>query len=180
MYPTIFLVFKIASIVALLVALRCGFIVATESDSLRRGNARFIATFLIGAWICTLALLMFFYDQSLPVFEFSGRIDSVNVLNSTSRRYSAYLSIQTTSGGSIQVHVSDRSRLFVPGRQVSVRYRGDTGELIKAVFYSNDGKKVGVAQSTVPWRQLLTVPFGLYFVWIAFRRYCRDPEGAES
>ena len=83
-----------------------------------------------------------------PFFEFQGNIVSVDVRDSYSRHYSAYLQIHTTSGSDITVHVSDSSPFLRPGEGVYVRYRGDTGELINAAFYAQDGKQEGVLRSS--------------------------------
>lgn len=177
---TVHSAFEIFTAIALLIAIRCVYIAATESDGPRKGRSRFIATFLFGFWFCAGTLLIFLYDRSLPVFEFTGTIESVQVRNSSSRHYSAYLRIQTTSGGDIDVHATDSSTRFRPGQLVKVRYKGDTGELISAVFYAEGGKQEGVLQSLKPIQEALGFLLGLFVIWVAFRQWRRDPEGAES
>jgi hypothetical protein len=124
-------------------------------------------------------MFTYLYDRSLPVFEFAGRIESVRVLDSSNKHFSAYLHIHTTAGGNIDVHATDRSNSFQAGQLVDVRYRGDTGELVSAVFYTNDGKQLGVLRSFKPFEEALGIFLGLFVIWVAARQYLRDPEGAE-
>jgi len=177
--PIVFKVFTIYTIIAALVAIRYGYVAATESDGPRKGKALLIASLLFSSWFCLEPTLSFLCDSSLPTFEFRGRITTVDVRDSSSKYYSAYLYIQTGSGGKIVIHASDRSKFFRPGQLLKVRYRGDTGELIKAYFYSPEGKQEGIAQSTINLSRMVTFFIGLFCIWAGIRKYRRDPEGAE-
>ena len=170
----------VASLLLLLVIIYFGYIAATASESARKGKARFIATLVFGFWFCAIGLSMFVYNETRPVFEFTGVIESVQVIRGSSRNYLAYLSIATTQGGSISVSASDRSAYFRPGEHLWLRYRGDTGELVKATFYSANGNQEGAFRSTLIFAEVGFLLMGLFVIWAAPRRYRRDPEGAES
>jgi hypothetical protein len=175
-YALLFKTFVVYTATALLVAIRYGYIAATESDGARKNNAGLIASLLFSSWLCLASLLWFSYDQSLPVFELQGTIGSVQILNSYNRHYSAYVQIHTTEGGDIKVHYSDRSSLMNVGEKIKVRYRGDTGELINATFYTPDGKKVGVLNGTRTFQQAGMFLAGAFCVWASFKKYRRATE----
>jgi hypothetical protein len=179
-FPALFKWFAAYLVISALAVVRFGFIAATESNSRRKGRAYFIASILFSSWFVLGPLLLYAYDRSLPVFEFHGQIVSVEFRDSSSRHYSAYLVIQTTSGGEITVHSSDRSDFVHSGELVDVRYYGDTGELIKAYFYAPDGHQEGMLHSASNWNRGWLSLIGLFCVWASIRKYRRDPEGAEE
>ncbi|MGA9069182.1 MAG: hypothetical protein WB424_02935 [Terracidiphilus sp.] len=179
-YRNIHEIICIESVIALLIAVRYGYIAATESDSPRKGKARLIGTFVFGSWLCIGSLSMILFNASLPVFDFEGRIESVQVIHSASRNYRASLQIQTTSGGNILIFASDRSQNFHPGEYVKVHYQGDTGELLKASFFAPNGKQDGAFISSSIWTPYLGFLFGMFIIWAGFRKYHRDPEAAED
>jgi hypothetical protein len=170
----------IATGCALFLAIRYGVIAATESDGPRKGKARLIATGLVGLVFLLPALATILYNRSLPIFEFEGQVESVQVLHGDSRHYSAFLQIRTLSGGETTVHASDRSNGFRTGEHIKVRYQGDTGELLKASFYAPDGTQEGVFNGTSTWPPYFALLFGLFLIWGAFRQHRRDPEGEEE
>jgi hypothetical protein len=170
----LFKLFLIYTAVAALVAIVCAYIAGVGPEGKRKLRAYLIASLLFSSWICVVALLRILDYYNHPAFEFRGTITSVHVRNADSRRYSANLRIHTTSGGNIEVHVSDHSKYLRPGERVDVRYRGDTRELIKARFYSQDGKQEGVLQSSLPFSQTLFLLVGLFCVWASLRKYRRD------
>lgn len=88
--------------------------------------------------------------------------------------------IATFAGGEITIHTSDRSTKFQPGQRLDVRYRGDTGELIDASFYSNIGQEQGVFHSTSTFSQLVGMAIGLFCIWASIRKYRHNPEGHET
>lgn len=179
MSPIVFRVFAAYSIIAAIFAICFGYVAATESDGPRKGKALLIASLVFSSWFCLEPAVSFLYESSLPIFEFRGRITAVDVRDSSSRHYSAYLRVHTDSGGDIMIHTSDRSKFLEPGQLASVRYRGDTGEMIKAYFYSPDGKQEGVLQSTTELGRICLFIVGLFCVWASIKKYRRDPEGAE-
>ena len=168
---------EIATVCALLVAVRYGFVAATEGDSPRKGNARFAATLLVGLAFCMVALSQIIYNSSLPVFELHGIIDSVQVIHGDSRHFSAYLQVHTDSGGDITVHASDRSSYLRAGERVKGRYQGDSGELLKALFFTPDGKQEAILNGTSTLAPYGFILIGLLFIWAGFRKFHRDPEG---
>jgi len=171
---------RIETILAILAGTRYGFIAATESDGPRKRQARLIATLAFGSWLCISALSVITYNVRLPIFQFEGNIESVQVIHSDSRHYSAYLRIQTFAGGDITIHASNRSQYFRPEEHVKVRYQGDTGELLKATFVAPDGKQEGVFNGTSTWAPYFVLLFGIFVIWASFRKFHRDPEGAED
>ena len=180
MSPSFSIAIKICLALAILAMLRFGFVAATESDSRRKATARLIASLIFSSLVCLAPVAAFLYDWSLPIVEFTGKIDSVQVRNSSSRYYSAFLHIAIADGGGITVHASDRSAGFLPGQELKVRYRGDTGELIQATFYAPDGSKQGTSNRTLPFSRLVLLLCGLFCIWGSLRKYRRDPQGHES
>jgi hypothetical protein len=170
--------FLICTVVAAAVVTRFGYIAATEGNGPRQCRAHLTASLAFCFWFALAPILWFVYDSSLPIFEFQGTIVSVDVRDSNSRRYSAYLQIHTTSGDEITVHASNSSPFLRPGEIVNVRYRGNTGELIKATFYTQDGKQEGVLQSTRTLSQLGLFLIALFCTWASIRRYRRARESA--
>ncbi|MGD0910716.1 MAG: hypothetical protein ABR928_02410 [Terracidiphilus sp.] len=176
MYALLSKTFAVYTLAAVLIAIRFGYIAATESEGARKCNARLIASLLFSSWFCLASLLWYCYDQSLPVFEFQGAIESVLALDSYSKHYSAYVQIHTTEGGDIRVHYSDWSSWMRAGEKIKVRYRGDTGELINATFYSPDGKQEGVLNSTRTFQQAGMFLVGMFCVWASFKKRHRASE----
>lgn len=179
MYMAILTSFRILTVLAIIVALRFGYFAVTESDCPRKGQARLIATLIFGGWFCVAPLLLFISDKCLPIFEFKGTIESVRVVSSNSRHFSAYLRIKTNMGGWIDVHATDRSNRFQPGQHLQVRYRGDTGELISAEFFSPAAIQDGELHSTKTMEEVICFLLGIFLIWVAFRVYHRDPQGSE-
>jgi hypothetical protein len=116
------------------------------------------------------------YESQLPVFEFDGVVKSVRVQNSSSKHFSAELSILTSSGGTINIHASDQSRGWIGGQHLRVRYYGDTGELIHASFFDANGNEEGVANRTASITRVLSVALGVFLIGGAWFRYKRNPE----
>jgi hypothetical protein len=67
-----------------------------------------------------------------------------------------------------------------PGQDLTVRYRGDSGELISATFYEPDGKQEGELHSTRILSQVGLLLIALFCAWASLRKYRRDPEIAEG
>jgi hypothetical protein len=178
--PVIPTIYWIATSLAFLAAVYFGYVAATESEGQRKSKSRLIASLIFSSWFFLSAAAWFLYDRTRPIFEISGTLESLRVLSSDSRHYSAYMRIATSTGGEIMIHISDRSTEFQPGQRLDVRYRGDTGELIDASFYSNVGQKQGVFHSSSTFSQLVGMAIGLFCIWASIRKYRRDPEGQET
>lgn len=155
-----------------------GYVAATASVGPRKGRARLIATLAFTCCFIAMPLLWAVYECQLPVFNFDGVITSVRVMNATPKYYSAYLAIATTLGGEIEVHVSRRSDAWRVSQRISVRYFGDTGELIRASMLSPNGAKQGTVKSRDGFVRFASVALGLFSTWLGWRQYRRDPEGA--
>lgn len=180
MYKIIHELLWIETILAILIGIRFGYVAATESDSPRKGKAYLTASLAFSLWVCVSAFLVVLYNASLPIFEFEGKIESVRLMRSDSRHYSVFLGIQTFAGGNITIHASGGSQYFHTDEHVKVRYQGDTGELLKASFFAKDGRQEGVFNGTSTWPPYFALLFGLFCIWASFRKYRRDPEGAEN
>jgi hypothetical protein len=160
---------------AILVCLRYGYIAATEGTGPKKARALLIAncafaSLAIGGPLCRMG-----YESQLPVFEFTGVIESVHIENSSPRSFSAELSILTTAGGTINIHVSDRNRGWAVGQRLRVRYLGDKGELVEAKFFDTLDNEVGAARRTSPFFGGLSIVFGVFVALAAWLRYKRDP-----
>ena len=174
MPSTTFLFSAIVSASALVVVVYCGYIAATESTSLRTIRAKFITYLTISLWFCAASLFWILYDATRPIFELQGSIASVDVRDSDSRHYSAFILIHTTTGGDITVHASGRSDFFHAGQLLKVRYRGDTGELVRAQFYTPSGTPQGVFQDSSILNKSGGMLVGLVCIWASIRKYHRD------
>jgi hypothetical protein len=117
------------------------------------------------------------YEFQLPIFEFTGVIESIHIERSSSKSFSAELSILTASAGTITIHVSDRSKGWRVGQHLQVRYYGDTGELIRATFFDMTGKEEGVARRGSWLSRAWSLLIGIFLIWGAWARYRRDPSG---
>lgn len=135
--------FWVYLIFSLLLVARYGYIAATSSIGPRKGRARLVATLAFTFSFMVLPLLWAVYESHLTVFYFNGTITSTRVVNANPKYYSAFLTIATTHGGEIEVHVSERSEGWRIGQRLSGRYYGDTGELIRASLLGSDGTKQG-------------------------------------
>jgi hypothetical protein len=163
---------------SLLLIVVCGYVAATSSVGQRKGRARLIAALSFTSWLVVSPLLWTLYESHLPVFEFDGVISSLVVDDSSSKHYSARLSIATTTGGNVMVHVSDRNDSLHVGQRLRVRYYGNTGELISATLFSPDGREAGVVNRTTGFLRACLVLLGLFLVGVILKRHLRDPSGA--
>jgi hypothetical protein len=161
---------------AVLLILRYGYIAATESTGPKKARATLIATLAFASFFVVLPLWWMGYESQLPVFEFEGVVESVHIERSSSKNFSAELSIVTSAGGTVTVHVSDRSRGWIAGQHLRVRYYGDTGELIHATFFDGSGKEEGVANRTSSFFRAWWMVLGVFLIGGAWIRYKRDPE----
>jgi hypothetical protein len=138
----------------------------------------FAASLFGGSGICIAALTLLLYEWHLPVFESEGNIEAVWVRGGEDVR--SDLLIHTSSGADIAVHASGRSPHFQRGEHVKVRYQSETGAILKVLFVSADGRVEGVFDGTEMWPPFFFLIGGLIIIFLGFRRYRRDPEGAEE
>jgi hypothetical protein len=66
---------------------------------------------------------------------------------------------------------SDRSSAWRPGRRIGVRYRGVSGDLIRATLIGPDGREQGVVNSTKPLERSIGIGLGLLLLWAVLKRY---------
>jgi hypothetical protein len=166
-----------ATAAALILACYLGYVAATESDGPRKIKASFAASLTFSLWFFLLTLAWFVYDKTRPIFQFDGTIESIQVLSSDSRHYSAYFKVETANGGEVSLHASDRSSLFRVNQRVQVRYRGDSGELIEARFLTKDGQQEGEIQSSLILEQIAGMLAGAFLIWATARKYRRQKRG---
>jgi len=164
--------------------LRYGYVAATEGAGQKKAHALFVATVAFASFFVVLPLWWMGYESQLPVFEFEGVIESTHIESSSSKHFSAELSILTSGGGTITVHVSDPSRGWKAGQHLEVRYYGDTGELIHATLFDASGKQEGVVNRTSSMFRAWWMVLGIFLIAAAWRRHRLDPEakydGAED
>ena len=180
MFPALFRLFAAYTAIAFIVGAWFVYVAATESDGRRKGNARFIASLLFSSWCFLTGLLQISYEHSHSVIQLNGIIASTNVLDSSDLHYSAWICIDTSDRGKVNVHTSDRSPYFHPGERIRLRYHSDNEELLTAAFSSGEGRPEGVLrrwENLQSWALLL---IGLICVWASVRRYQRHPDGSEK
>jgi hypothetical protein len=88
--------------------------------------------------------------------------------------------IHTFSGGDIALRAYGSSPYFHRDEHVKVRYQGETGMILRVLFVSADGREEGVFNDTGGWPLFFFLLVGITIVIQGFRRYRRDPEGAEE
>lgn len=162
---------------AVLLILRYGFCAATESTGPTKARATLIATWAFASFFVVLPLWWMGYESQLPIFELQGVVESVHIESSSSKHFSAYLSVLTSVGGTVTVHVSDRNKGWIAGQHLHVRYYGDTGELIHATFFDASGKEEGSAIRTASFLRMWWMVLGVYLIAGAWKRYKRASVG---
>jgi hypothetical protein len=166
--------FLIATIVAALPFIYFGYIAATESISRRTVRASLIARLSFCLWLCLLPSGALISDSVTPTFADVGQIESVQITNSTSKHFRAYLRIKAQSGGYITLHVSDRSSFFRAGQYLQIRYQSKTGELFHAKFLDKTGKEIGGFHHTAPFSESICLLVGAFCIWASIRKFGRD------
>lgn len=161
---------------AILLILRYGYLAATESVGPKKARATLVATLAFASLFVVLPLWWTGYEAQLPVFEFDGIVESVHIQSNSSKHYSAWLSIVTSSGGTISVHAPGRSIGWSTGQHLRVRYYGDTGELIQATFLDQYDKEEGNFRSASWMARAWSILIGAFLMWAAWVRYKRDPD----
>jgi hypothetical protein len=116
----------------------------------------------------------------LPGFESSLRSYPINPSVHHGKYDRTDLLIHTSSGVDLALHASGSSPYFRRDEHVKVRYQAETGAILRVLFVSADGKEEGVFNGTGAWPLLFFLLVGLIVVIQGFRRYRRDPEGAEE
>jgi len=159
-------------------AVVCWYFASTYGVSTRKGKATFAAALFGGSGFCIAALTLLLYQLHLPVFDAEGKIAAASVHHGKYDRTD--LLIHTSSGGDLALHASGSSPYFRRDEHVKVRYQAETGAILRVLFVSADGKEEGVFNGTGAWPLLFFLLVGLIIVIQGFRRYRRDPEGAEE
>jgi hypothetical protein len=160
------------------VAVVCWYFASIYGTSARKGKALFAAYLFLGSGICVATLASLGYYWHLPVFGAEGNIEAVRVHGGKSQHTD--LLIRTASGGEIALHAPGTSPHFRLGEHVKVRYQGETGYILKALFVSADGREEGVFNGTGAWPLYFFLLVGAKIIFQGFRTYRRDPEGAEE
>lgn len=111
---------------------------------------------------------------------FSSRVlfASVQIEDSSSKHFSAHVSLSTTLEGDVRFHVSDRSDAWHVGQHLRVTCYGDTGELIRANVLDATGREDRTVSRTAGFSRAWFVLLGLFLLWAAWVRYKRDPPRA--
>lgn len=161
------------------IAVVCWFLASTYGTSPRRGKTFLTAHVLAGSGICLVALTFLLFNHNLPIIQTEGNIESVQI-HPKGRDFRSDLLIRTASGGVVAIHASGRSPYFRPGEHVKVQYQGYTGTILKVYFFSADGGEEGGFNGTDRWPPYFALLGGLTLIWYGFRKYHRDPEGAEE
>lgn len=163
---------------AVAIAVVCWYFASIYGTSARKGRYLFAASLFGGSGICIAILTLLLYQRLLPVFEAEGSIESVTAHRGKVDRTDVL--IHTSLGGDIALRAFGSSVYFRREEHVKVRYQGETGMILRVVFLSADGRDEGVFNDTGPWPLFFFLLLGIMIIIQGFRRYRRDPEGAEE
>jgi hypothetical protein len=179
--PTLFSSLAITDVLATLVALRYGFIAATEGEGPRKGKAILISLLAYSAFLSLLGLEPILRNGNLTIHEFEGKIESAQIHRTDHEHYTTYLQIRNAVGSDIAIHTSAPSPFFRTGEQLKGHYRGDYGELVNAYFFAADGRQegdLGRPISNVEFvSNLVAILLGFLCACFGLINYRRDPEG---
>ena len=81
--------------------------------------------------------------------------------------------------GQVALDASGMSPYFQAGQLIRVRYQGVTGDILKAHFLSTNGAEIAVFNGTDTWSPYWWIVSGAFVIFAGYKKYCRDPEGAE-
>jgi hypothetical protein len=160
-------------------AIVCGIAASLLRVGPRKGKLQFAASLLIGAVVCVAPMLSFVIDQRRPVFEAAGYIRSATVYRAGRYSDRTAIQIQMASGAVAHVNAWGRSPYFRPGERIEATYKGYTGSIVRAKFYSASGALEGQFYGASSFGYFLACALGLFLMWAAVVKYRRDPEGAE-
>jgi hypothetical protein len=158
------------------IAVVCWYFGSTYGTSARKGRVLLASAIFGGSGVCIAAMALILYQLHPPVAEVEGIIEAVQIHRG--RRARSDLLIHTSSESDIAVHASGGSLYFRTGEHVKIRYQGDTGTILKAYFFATDGRKEGEFNGTEMWPPFFLLFGGAVVIFLGFRRYRRDPEGA--
>lgn len=150
---------------------------AMQSVSPRKGKQRLTAFLCIGGCIYGIAFSMLAYQAKLPTCELLGEIEQAQV-HAEGKGHRTTLLVRI-SGGEITVDASGTSPFFHTGQSIRARYQGVTGHILEAHFLSTNGAEVGVFNGTDTWPSYGLLLVGLLVIFAGYKKYRRDPEGAE-
>lgn len=150
---------------------------ARLSISFTKGTYRFRAYLFIGAAICLSAIATLWYQAHLPIYEITGTIEATQV-HSEGKGHRTYLWVRTGSGSQVAMSADGISPYFRPGQKTDIRYQGNSGFVLKALFLS-DGKQEGLFNGTDTWPPYWWLLGGVLVIAAGIRKIKRDPEGAE-
>jgi hypothetical protein len=163
---------------ALLAAIVCGVLSSIESISPRKGRLRFAGVILFGSFFCLLGIGQFVYVKSLPVLNAEGTIESATV-HPQGRSYRTDFIVTGPDGATYQLKADGRSNFFRAGEHVILTYRGYSGSVVKAHFINGAGAEEGIFQSAEGFALSGAIFVGCILFWAGYKKYRRDPQGAE-
>lgn len=152
---------------------------STLSISSKKGMRQMLAYVFIGTGVCIGSLAFIVFQARLSVLQAAGVIETAHV-HAEGRGHRTDFTVRVPSGGVLALNADDISPYFRAGEQVSVRYQGYTGSIIKARFLSSTGVEEGVFNGTDSWSPYGSFLMGLFIIWSGIKIHKRDPEGAED
>jgi hypothetical protein len=171
-------VLPLLGVSTIVAAIVCGIATSLMSVGPRKGRLQLAASLLIGAVVCVASVSDFVIDRQRPVFEAAGYVRSAAV-HRAGKSDRTEIQIQMASGAVAHVNARGRSPYFRPGEPIEATYKGYTGSIVRARFYSASGALEGQFDGASSFGNFLAFGLGVFLMWAGVVKFRRDPEGAE-
>jgi hypothetical protein len=145
------------------------------SSSIRKRRLEFLAYILIGSGICIGASAVAFFQWRLPVYRIDGIVERAQV-HAEGKGYRTELQVRLKTGERVNLNASGRSDYFRFGEHAIVRYKAETGSIVKAYFISSSGGQEAIFNGTDSFPPYVMFGLGVFVFFAGFKKYRRDPE----
>ena len=169
----------VAVLFCILGAIYFGFRSTAEPASSRRGRLRLWETVLFGITFCLTSIAPIIKMWGSPVESVDGTITLV-LVTPAGKGYRSFIDVAPSGSGAVTVEASGRSKFFRKGQRCRIRYEPESSLVVKAEFFSDDGRVSGVFNDTHRLPPYLGFLLGLGAIGAGIVQYRRDPEGRQE